>query len=60
MGHEDMKTTLEIPDAVFRRAKSEAAAQNVPLRLFVTDVEEKLKSAVSQEGKPWPETLWQT
>ena len=49
-----MKTTLEIPDAIFRRAKSKAAAQGVPLRQFVTEaVEEKLKSAASQEGKPW-------
>jgi hypothetical protein len=56
-----MNTMLAIPDAVFPRAKSKAAAQGVPLRLFVTEaVEEKLKSAVWQEGKPWPETLWQT
>jgi hypothetical protein len=26
-----MKTTLEIPDHVFRRAKSKAAAQGIPL-----------------------------
>ena len=49
-----MKTTLEIPDAVFRRAKSKAAAQGVPLRQFVTEaVEEKLKAASSQDEKPW-------
>jgi hypothetical protein len=49
-----MKTTLEIPDAVFRRAKSKAAAQGMPLRQFVTEaVEEKLKSDASQEEKPW-------
>jgi hypothetical protein len=49
-----MKTTLEIPDAVFRRAKSKAAAQGMPLRQFVTEaVEEKLKSEASQEEKPW-------
>ena len=48
-----MKTTLEIPDAIFRRAKSKAAAQGMPLRQFVTQaVEEKLKSA-AQEEKPW-------
>jgi hypothetical protein len=49
-----MKTTLEIPDAVFRRAKSKAAAQGMPLRQFVTEaVEEKLKSDATQEEKPW-------
>ena len=49
-----MKTTLEIPDAVFRRAKSKAAALGVSLRQFVTEaVEEKLKMAASREEKPW-------
>ncbi len=32
-----MKTTLEIPDAVFRRAKAKAAEQNIPLCGFVTE-----------------------
>lgn len=49
-----MKTTLEIPDAIFRRAKSKAAAQGVPLRQFVTEaVEEKLEKASLQQEKPW-------
>jgi tRNA(fMet)-specific endonuclease VapC len=49
-----VKTTLEIPDAVFRRAKSKAAALGVPLRQFVTEaVEEKLKLAASREEKHW-------
>ena len=48
-----MKTTLEIPDAVFRRAKAKAAERGVPLRQFVTEaVEEKLAS-VSSSAKPW-------
>lgn len=39
-----MKTTLEIPDATFRKAKSEAAAKGVPFREFVTQaIEEKLR-----------------
>jgi hypothetical protein len=47
-----MKTTLEIPDTIFRKAKAKAAEQGMPLRQFVTEaVEEKLK-AVSGE-KPW-------
>ena len=38
-----MKTTLEIPDAIFRRAKSVAAERGIPLREFVTEaVKDKL------------------
>lgn len=49
-----MKTTLEIPDAVLRRAKARAARQGVPLRQFITDaVEERLKTAELQAKKPW-------
>ncbi len=49
-----MKTTLEIPDAVFRRAKSKAAQQGIPLRQFVTEaVEEKLKVSKYPAHKPW-------
>jgi hypothetical protein len=47
-----MKTTLEIPDAIFRKAKAKAAERGVPLRQFVTEaVEEKLKA--SADDKPW-------
>lgn len=47
-----MKTTLEIPDFVFRRAKAMAAERGIPLRQFVTEaVQEKLKTT-SQE-RPW-------
>jgi hypothetical protein len=53
-----MKTTLEIPDAIFRRAKSIAAAQGIPLRQFVTEaVEEKLHAARSSGQKPWMKTF---
>ena len=49
-----MKTTLEIPDAVFRRAKSKAAEQGIPLRQFVTEaVEDKLKTGPAAGRKPW-------
>jgi hypothetical protein len=49
-----MKTTLEIPDAIFRRAKSKAAERGVPLRQFVTEaVEEKLKAESEAKEKPW-------
>jgi len=49
-----MKTTLEIPDSVFRRAKSKAAERGIPLRQFVTEaVEDKLKATPSAGQKPW-------
>ncbi|MGB6877152.1 MAG: hypothetical protein WBD87_14090 [Candidatus Acidiferrales bacterium] len=49
-----MKTTLEIPDTVFRRAKSKAAEQGIPLRQFVTEaVEDRLKASLADGRKPW-------
>ena len=49
-----MKTTLEIPDAIFRRAKSAAAARGVPLREFVTQaVRDKLVAHGNLGEKPW-------
>ena len=49
-----MKTTLEIPDTIFRKAKAKAAEQGIPLRQFVTEaVEERLKAAAGPEDKPW-------
>jgi hypothetical protein len=49
-----MKTTLEIPDTVFRKAKAKAAEQGIPLRQFVTEaVEERLKATTVSEDKPW-------
>ena len=47
-----MKTTLEIPDAVFRKAKAKAAEQGIPLRQFVTEAVEAKSKAPSEE-KPW-------
>jgi hypothetical protein len=49
-----MKTTLEIPDTVFRRAKSAAAARGIPLREFVTEaVKEKLAPGATAGERPW-------
>ena len=49
-----MKTTLEIPDPIFRRAKSAAADRGIPLRQFVTEaVKEKLDGSNKADGKPW-------
>ena len=52
-----MKTTLEIPDAVFRRAKATAAERGQALREFVTEaLQEKLsgrrRPSVLQQP-PW-------
>ena len=49
-----MKTTLEIPNSVFRRAKSVAAARGIPLREFVTEaVKEKLATEAQAGERPW-------
>jgi hypothetical protein len=49
-----VKTTLEIPDSIFRRAKSEAAKRGVPLREFVTQaVREKLAANSTPSDRPW-------
>jgi hypothetical protein len=48
-----MKTTLEIPDQLFRRAKSFAAEKGIPLRELVTDaLAEKLRGR-GDDDKPW-------
>ena len=48
-----MKTTLEIPDALFRRAKSAAAEKGIPFRELVSQaLAEKLNPHTSA-AKPW-------
>ena len=48
-----MKTTLELPDALFRRAKSVAAQRGIPFRELVSEaLAEKLARRGSEE-KPW-------
>jgi hypothetical protein len=50
---EQMKTTLEIPDALFRRAKSAAAQRGIPLRELVSEaLADKLNSNRTEE-RPW-------
>ena len=49
-----MKTTLEIPDPVFRRARAVAAERGIALREFVTEaVKEKLSAEAKAGEKPW-------
>jgi len=51
-----MKTTLEIPDPTFRRAKATASALGISLREYVTQaVEEKLSLGGKPLDKPWLE-----
>ena len=51
-----MKTTLEIPDRTFRKAKATASSLGIPLREFVTQaVEEKLSLGGRRQGRPWLE-----
>jgi hypothetical protein len=47
-----MRTTLEIPDALFRRSKAAAALAGVPLRKFVAAA---LKSYLDRHGEAVPE-----
>ena len=48
-----MKTTLEIPDAIFRRAKSLAAEQGIPLRMLITEALADKLRADHGSNKPW-------
>ena len=48
-----MKTTLEIPDALFRKAKAKAAADGIPLREFVTQAVAEKLTAKPVTDKPW-------
>ena len=47
MGHtEEVKTTLEIPDGLFRKAKSFAAEHGIPLRALVSEaLADKLRNS---------------
>jgi hypothetical protein len=49
-----VKTTLEIPDPTFRKAKARAAQLGIPLREYVTRaVEEKLLARETFTDRPW-------
>ena len=48
-----MKTTLEIPDSVFRRAKARAAERGIPLRQFVTEAVEEKLTVKEPSSNPW-------
>jgi hypothetical protein len=48
-----MKTTLEFPDPVFRKAKAQAAERGIPLRQFVTEALQEKLAAAKPADKPW-------
>jgi hypothetical protein len=49
-----MKTAVEIPDLIFRRAKSAAAERGISFREFVTEaVKGKLIANDKAPEKPW-------
>jgi len=53
-----MKTTLEIPDAIFRRAKSAAAKRGIPFRALVSEaLADKLRAQSNRDNKPWMKTF---
>jgi hypothetical protein len=53
-----MKTTLEIPDAIFRRAKSAAASRGIPFRALVSEaLADKLRAQNDRGDKPWMKTF---
>ena len=59
-----MKTTVEIPDMLFRKAKATAAEQGVPLKDLLTDaVREYLQRSTGDSSKikssgPAPAPVW--
>ena len=53
-----MKTTLEIPDAIFRRAKAAAAERGIPFRSLVSEaLADKLRAQSCRNSKPWMKTF---
>ena len=48
-----MKTTLEIPDGIFRRAKCVAAERGIPLRVLITEALADKLRADNRSSKPW-------
>jgi hypothetical protein len=48
-----LKTTLDIPDSLFRRAKACAVELGIPLRQFVTEAVEEKLTAKWPGSKPW-------
>jgi hypothetical protein len=52
-----MKTTIEIPDPLFRRAKSAAAERGIPLRELVSEALADKLRVQGTEDKAWMKTF---
>jgi hypothetical protein len=52
-----MKTTLEIPDSLFRQAKAAAARRGVPFRELVTEAIAAKLSRDPGQKRPWMESF---
>ena len=52
-----MKTTLEIPDGLFKRAKSAAVEQGIPLRELMSQALAEALNARGCRDKPWLKTF---
>ena len=49
-----MKTTIELPETTFRRAKALAAGRGMTLKRFFTEaVEEQLRRCSNETETPW-------
>lgn len=49
-----MKTTIELPDSTFRRAKALAAGRGMTLKRFFTEaLEEQLRRCAGETEAPW-------
>jgi hypothetical protein len=48
-----MKTTLEIPDGLFRRAKSAAARRGIPFRELVSEALDEKLTVPDGGARPW-------
>lgn len=56
-----MKTTVDLPDLLFRKAKATAAERGISLKNFITEAVETRLTAPSTESnsvsKPWMQVL---
>lgn len=49
-----MKTTVELPDALFRKVKALAASRGMTLKRFFTEaLEEHIRRCTSRTDPPW-------
>jgi len=49
-----MKTTIDLPDPIFRRAKATAAVQGVSLKWFITQA---VESRLDESPKDWRQAI---